>query len=134
RPTPMDATANFSLRFARLSESKIETTDWVLSRQVLQRIATRMSLLGEAIGFSILGILILINRHQAELNGLSSGSAVALIGGISRILVGTVFLVVAFLHWRFCTRYPLMLPVWRESTRFTFAWPDPATAFAVLSS
>ena len=69
----MDATANFSLRFARPSESKLEPTDWVLSRQVLQRIATRMSLLGEAIGFSILGILILMNRHQAELNGLSGG-------------------------------------------------------------
>jgi len=78
----MDATASFSLRFARPSESKIETTDWVLSRQVLQRIATRMSLLGEAIGFSILGILILMNRHQAELNGLSGGSSFAMVGGI----------------------------------------------------
>src|SRR5215475_12105548 len=88
----MEATASFSLRFARPSESKIETTDWVLSRQVLQRIATRVSLLGEAIGFSILGILILVNRHQAELNGLSGGSSVAMVGGIGAFLVGTVFL------------------------------------------
>ena len=84
----MDATANFSLRFARASESKIETTDWVLSPQVLQRIATRMSLFGEAIGFSILGILILVNRHQAELIGFSAGSSIALVGGSSTILVG----------------------------------------------
>jgi hypothetical protein len=58
RPTPTDATANFSLRFTRASESKVETTDWVLSRQALQPIATRLSLVGEAIGFSVLGILV----------------------------------------------------------------------------
>jgi hypothetical protein len=29
-----------------------------------------MSLLSEAIGFAILGILIIVNRHQADLNGL----------------------------------------------------------------
>jgi hypothetical protein len=36
-----------------------------------------MSLLGEAIGFSIFGILIIMNRHQADLNGLADGSSVA---------------------------------------------------------
>jgi hypothetical protein len=30
---------------------------------VLQRIATRMSLVSEAIGFWVLGILIIVNRH-----------------------------------------------------------------------
>jgi hypothetical protein len=80
----MDATANFSLRFARASDSKVETPEWLLSRQVLQRIATRMCLVSEAIGF--LGILIIVNRHQADLNGLAGGSAVAMIGGISAIL------------------------------------------------
>ena len=48
--------------------------DWLLSRQVLQQIATRISLVGEAIGFSVLGRLIIVNRHQADLNGLSGGS------------------------------------------------------------
>ena len=75
-----------------------------------------------------------MNRHQAHLNGFSGGSSIAMVGGISALLVGAVFLVAARLHWRFCARYALMLPVWRESTRFTFAWPEPATAFAVLSS
>ena len=50
-----------------------------------------MSLLGEAIGFSILGILIIMNRHQANLNRFAGG----IIGGISAILVGTVFLAAA---------------------------------------
>ncbi|MGA8655706.1 MAG: hypothetical protein WB586_06110 [Chthoniobacterales bacterium] len=110
----MDATANFSLRFARASESKVETTDWLLSRQVLQRIATRMSLVSEAIGFSVLGILIIVNRHQADLNGLSGGSSIAMVGGISAILVGTVFLVAACLHWRFCVKHSAELLVRRQ--------------------
>ena len=77
----MDATANFSLRFARASESKVESTEFVLSRQVLQRIATRISLVSEAIGFSIIGILIIVNRYQADLNGFSGGSSLAMVGG-----------------------------------------------------
>ena len=128
----MDATANFSLRFARASDSKVETPDWFLSRQVLQRIATRMSLVSEAIGFSVLGILIIVNRHQADLNGLAGGSAVAMIGGISAILVGTVFLVATYLHWRFCARHSVELPVRCPSARFTFARPNPVTAIALL--
>src|SRR6516165_7355992 len=121
----MDATANFSLRFARASESKVGTTDCLLSRQVLQRIATRMSLIDEAIGFSILGILMIVNRHQADLNGFAGGSPVAIIGGINPILVGTVFLAATYLHWRFCAKHPAALPVRCRPVRFTFAWPEP---------
>ena len=95
---------NYSLRSAQASDSKVKTPDQLLSRQTLQRIATRMVLVSEAIGFSIVGILIIMNRHQADLNGLAGGSAVAMIGGISAILVGTVFLVATYLHWRFCAR------------------------------
>jgi hypothetical protein len=59
----MDATANFSLKFARPSESKVEATDWFVSRQVLQGIATRMSLVTLALGFWVFAMLIIINRH-----------------------------------------------------------------------
>ena len=93
-----------------------------------------MSLLGEAIGFAILGILIIMNRHQADLNGLGGGSSVAIIGGISAIFVGTVFLVSGYLHWRFCARHPAALPVRRQSVRFTFPGPNPVTAMALLSA
>ena len=130
----MDATANFSLRFTRASESKVETTDRVLSRQVLQRIATRISLVSEAVGFLVVGILIIMNRHQADLNGLGGGSAVAMIGGISAVLVASVFLGAACLHWRFCVRHPVALPVRRQSFRFTFARPTPVTEGALLSA
>jgi hypothetical protein len=92
----MDATADFSLRLPRASESKVETTNWLLSRQLLQRIATRISLVSETIGFSIFGILIIVNRYQAELNGFSGGSSLAMVGGICALLVGTIFLVAAW--------------------------------------
>jgi uncharacterized integral membrane protein len=130
----MDATANFSLKFTRASESKVETTDWVLSRLTLQRISTGMSLISLALGFWVFAMLILINGRQAELNGLSGGSSVAIVGGIGASLVGMVFLVAACLHWRFCVRHPVALPVRRQSFRFTFARPNPLTAIAVLSS
>jgi hypothetical protein len=89
-----------------------------------------MSLVSQAIGFSAFGILIIVNRHQADLNGLAGGSAVATVGGMSAILVGTVFFVAACLHWRFCARHP----VTRQSVRFTFARPNPMTAMALLST
>jgi hypothetical protein len=83
-----------------------------------------MSLVSEAIGFLVLGILIIASQHQADLNGLATGSAVAIIGGLSALLVGTVLLVSACLHWRFCARYPAALPVRCQLVRFTFAWPE----------
>jgi len=129
----MSATSNFTLGFAPALESKAHTTDLFFSRQTLQGIATRISLVSEAIGFSILGILILMNRHQAELNGLSGGGSIAMVGGIGAFLVGTVFLVAACLHWRFCATHPAALPVRRQSVRFTFSRPRPVTAIAMLS-
>ena len=66
----MDASYDFSLRPFPASDSRIETPDRLLSRQPLQRIATRMALISQAIGFLIVGILIIINRNQADLNSL----------------------------------------------------------------
>ena len=130
----MDATANFSLRFPRAAESEVEATDGLLSRQLLQRIATRISLISQAIGFSVIGILIILNRHQADLNGLAGGSAVSIVGGVSALLVGTIFLVAACVHWRFCAKHPATLPVRRHSVRFTFAKPNPVRAIALVSA
>jgi hypothetical protein len=93
-----------------------------------------MSLVSEAMGFSILGILIIVNRQQADFNGLAGGSVVAIIGGLSALLMSTVFFVSAYLHWRFCARHPAALPVRRQSVRFTFVGPNPVTAIALLSA
>jgi hypothetical protein len=72
-----------------------------------------MSLISVALGFWVFATLIIINRHQAELNGLSGGSSIAMVGGIGAFLVGAVFLIAAGLHWRFCARHPAALPVRR---------------------
>ena len=75
-----------------------------------------------------------MNRPQAELNGLSGGSSVAMVGGIGAILEGAVFLVAACLHWRFRARHPAALPVRHQSVRFTFAGPEPITAITLLAA
>ena len=80
-----------------------------------------------------IGILILMNRHQAELSGLSGGSSFAIVGGVGAFLVDTVFLGAACFHWSFCASHPATLPVRRQSVRFTFARPNPVTAIASLA-
>jgi hypothetical protein len=92
-----------------------------------------MSRVSLALGFWVFAMLIFINRHQAELNGLAGGSFFAMVGGIGAFLVGTVFLVAAYLHWRLCARHPAALSVRRKPARFSFAWPEPIMAFAALS-
>ena len=125
----MDAAANFKPPVALAPQSKAGTADWFLSRQTLQRIATGMSLVTLALGFWVFAMLIIINRHQADLNGLSGGSSFAMVGAIGAFLVGTVFLVAADCG----ARHPAALPVRRQSVRFTFARPTPTMAFAVPS-
>jgi len=87
-----------------------------------------------ALGFWVFAMLIIVNRHQAELNGLAGGSSFAMVGGIGAFLVGTVFLVPACLHWSFCVRHPAALPVRRQSARFTFARLNPVIVIALLSA
>jgi hypothetical protein len=64
----MDATSNYSLTFAQASESKARMADRLLKRQSLERIATGLSLISQAFGFSIFGTLLIANQHQADLN------------------------------------------------------------------
>jgi hypothetical protein len=98
----MDTTYNFRLGLAQGRESKARRPNQLFKRQALQKISTRMSLVGLFLGFSIFGILIIVHRHQADLSDLVSGSSVATVGGIISILVGAVFLVSAYFHWKIC--------------------------------
>jgi hypothetical protein len=98
----MNITYNFRLGLAQGRESKTRTLNQLFRRQTLQKISTRISLVGLFLGFSIFGILIIVHRHQADLNDLVSGSSLATIGGIISILVGSVFLVSAYFHWKIC--------------------------------
>jgi hypothetical protein len=101
---PMNETSTSSLAFAPVSERKIGTLDGLLKRQTLQRIAGATSLISQAIGFFVVGMLIIVNPFESDPNGLSDGSSVAMAGGIGAILVGTVFLVAACFYCRFCAR------------------------------
>jgi hypothetical protein len=96
----MDITYNFRFGLAQGRKSKTRTPNQLLKRQTLQKISTRISLVGLFLGFSIFGILIIVHRHRADLNDLGSGSPVAIVGGIVSLLVGSVFLMSAYFHWK----------------------------------
>jgi hypothetical protein len=59
----------------------------------LEKISTSISLVGLALGFMVLGLLIVAKEHD--------GGA-PIIGGILGILVGVAFLTSACLHWKYC--------------------------------
>jgi hypothetical protein len=58
----------------------------------LEKISTTISLVGLALGFSALGLLIVAKSHVC--NGTP------LVGGILGILLGGAFLIAACLHWK----------------------------------
>jgi hypothetical protein len=96
----MDVSLNSSLEFEQDTTPKPETSEWLFHRQSLRRLCTTMSLVSLSLGFSVFGILIIVNRHRADLNGTSGDSFVAVVGGIGGLAIGTCFLVAACLHWK----------------------------------
>jgi hypothetical protein len=59
----------------------------------LEKISTAISLFGTAMGFSVLGLLIVVNQHDG-------GASIP--GGIFGILLGAAFLIAACLHLKHC--------------------------------
>ena len=59
----------------------------------LQTISTAISLFGMALGFSVLGSMIVVNQHDG-------GASIA--GGVLGILLGATFLIAACLHLTRC--------------------------------
>ena len=57
----------------------------------LEKISTAISLFGMAMGFSVLGFLIVVNQHDG-------GASIP--GGIFGILLGAAFLIAACLHFK----------------------------------
>jgi hypothetical protein len=105
----------------------------LLRRQGVEQTVTGLSLVSQALAFSIFGMLIVANRHQADLNNFAGGSFVATVGGAGAILVGTAFTIAAFFYWRFCTRRSTGVAVSRKTARLTFARPESAAAIALLA-
>ena len=102
----MDATTNLSLGCAQGFKMMAQKP----KRTPLEQVATEISLIGLAVGFSILGTLTIVNRNQADLSGISGGNLIAILGGISAILVGTVFLAATCLYLRIGARRSLAIP------------------------
>ena len=86
----MNANAIFSLRPPPAAKPSVQRNGR------LESIAIRLSLIGQGIGFSGIGAMIIVDRPQADLNGFPGGSALAVIGGISALLVGALFLAPLF--------------------------------------
>src|ERR1700738_2059148 len=59
----------------------------------VEKISTAISLVGLALGFSVLGLLIVAKEHDG-------GASIT--GGILGILLGAAFLIAACLHWNRC--------------------------------
>ena len=57
----------------------------------LEKISTAISLLALALGFSVLGLLIVAREHE---------DAASIAGGILGIFLGATFLITACLHWK----------------------------------
>jgi hypothetical protein len=51
--------------------------------------------MGLALGFSVLGLLIVVKEHD---------DGTSIIGGILGILLGVAFLIAACLHWKCCNQ------------------------------
>jgi hypothetical protein len=70
------------------------------TRRWLKRISTSMSLVILTLGFSLLGLLTLINSNrEGAVNTLSFENSPALVGSSVSIVLGAAFLVAAFLYW-----------------------------------
>jgi hypothetical protein len=59
----------------------------------LEKLLTTISLVGLALGFSGLGLLIIAKDHDGD---------ASITGGILGVLVGLAFLIAACLHWKYC--------------------------------
>jgi hypothetical protein len=57
----------------------------------LEKISTAISLLALALGFSVLGLLMVAKEHQ---------DVASIAGGILGISLGAIFLIAAHLHWK----------------------------------
>jgi hypothetical protein len=115
----MDATSNFGLRFAQASGSKPGMPERLLRRQALDRTVTGLSLISQGLAFSIFGMLIIADRHQADLNDFAGGSFLATVEGAG-LSYWVLRSVLPLFYRRFCARRSAGLAVIRKTARLTF--------------
>ena len=69
-------------------------------KQELGTKAVRLSMVTLALGFCLLGLLSLLNKHQVcGESGITFENALSIIGGTTSFMLGGIVLVVGPLHW-----------------------------------
>jgi hypothetical protein len=78
----------------------METEDTVGQKNYLRRAAARISIVILALGFSALGVLSLMNKHQVcAAGGLTFEDASSIIGGSASFMLGGIFLIAGSFRW-----------------------------------
>ena len=79
-------------------QMEIDRLEW--KKNYLGRNAARINIVTLALGFSMLGLLSIINRHPTctETN-LSFENALSIVGGTASFMLGGVFLIAGTLRW-----------------------------------
>jgi hypothetical protein len=66
----------------------------------LGKAAVRLSIVTLDLGFSLLGFLSLLNKHQVcNESGITFENALSIIGSTTSFMLGGIFLVVGAFHW-----------------------------------
>jgi hypothetical protein len=79
---------------------EMQTINALGQKHSLGKTAARLSILTLALGFSLLGLLSLLNKHQvcAE-SGITFENASSIIGGTASFMLGGLFLIFGLFHW-----------------------------------
>jgi hypothetical protein len=79
---------------------QMETKDALRQKNYLRKAASRISIVILALGFSILGGLSLMNKHQVcAASGLTFEDASSIIGGTASFMLGGIFLIAGSVRW-----------------------------------
>jgi hypothetical protein len=79
---------------------KMEMISALGQKRDLRKPVVRLSIVTLALGFSLLGLLSLLNKHQVcGESGITFENALSIIGGSTSFMLGGIFLVVGVFHW-----------------------------------
>jgi hypothetical protein len=100
RREALDTTKILEVEIPIQGAQQMETKDAVGRKNYLRRAAPRISIVILALGFSVLGILSLMNKHQVcAASGLTFEDASSIIGGTASFMLGGIFLIAGSLRW-----------------------------------
>jgi hypothetical protein len=100
RREALDITKILEVEILIQGAQQMETKDAVGRKNYLRRAAPRISIVILALGFSVLGILSLMNKHQVcAASGLTFEDASSIIGGTASFMLGGIFLIAGSLRW-----------------------------------